>query len=400
MHNPSKPDKQRALAGIQVLDLTRLLPGAFCTQMLADYGADVLKIEHPIGGDYNRAFEPLCKEESGSFLLLNRNKRSLTLDLKSEEGKVVLRRLASTADVVVEGFRPGVMERLGLGYESLRETNPGLVYCAITGYGQDGPYAKVAGHDLNYLALAGGLHLFGTPATGPIVPGLSIADVGGGSLMAAFGILAALQARQADGQGQFVDISMTDGLVPWLAYHAADYLFAGVEPKGGERAFLGAAPCYNVFLCSDGRHMTLGAIEAHFWAAFCDLVGHPELKADQWPEGEACEHQFAVLRALFLTATAQEWFERLKAADIPATPANTIQEAFADPQLQHRQMLFHIDHPREGRIPQLGFPIKFSRTPGNVRLAPPMLGQHNEEALLGAGFTDQEIASLREQNVI
>lgn len=391
---------QPALDGIKVLDLTRLLPGAFCTQLLADYGADVLKIEHPVGGDYNRQFAPIAKEESGSFLLLNRNKRSLTLDLKQATGKEIFRRLALEADVIVEGYRPGVMKRLGLDYESLREANPGLVYCAITGYGQDGPYAQAAGHDLNYMALTGALQLFGTPQTGPIVPGLSIADVGGGSLMAAFGILAALMARKSSRRGQFVDISMTDGLVSWLCYHAADYLFGGIEPKGGGRPFLGAAPCYNVYRCADDRYITLGVIEEHFWTAFCDLVGRPDLKGDQWPTGPACERQFAAVSAIFLSAPRDVWVARLAGADIPSSPVNGMAEAFADPQLQHRQMLFHMDHPREGRIPQLGFPIKFSATPGSARTPPPLLGEHSSEVLAALGYGETDIADFRRSGVI
>jgi crotonobetainyl-CoA:carnitine CoA-transferase CaiB-like acyl-CoA transferase len=253
-----------ALAGLTVLDLTRLLPGAYCTQMLADLGADVIKVEEPGRGDYNREFPPINVKEPGSFLLLNRNKRSVTVNLKTDNGKAILRRLAARADILVEGFRPGVMDRLGVGYEALTKENPRLIYCAISGYGQDGPYAKTPGHDLNYMALAGALQLFGKAGEGPIVPGLSIADQGGGSLMAAFGILAAVLGRARTGKGQFVDVSMTDGAVSWLGYHAADYLFAGVEPKGGERRFIGQAPCYNVFRCADGRHITLGLIEPQF----------------------------------------------------------------------------------------------------------------------------------------
>lgn len=190
-----------ALEGLKVLDLTRLLPGAFCTQLLADYGADVLKIEQPGTGDYNRQFAPIAKKESGSFLLLNRNKRSMTLNLKTGEGRDIFCKLVKEADVIVEGFRPGVMQRLGLGYEALQAVNPRVVYCAISGFGQDGPDALKSGHDLNYMGIAGALQLFGTPGTGPIVPGLSIADVGGGSLMAAFGILTALAARDQDRPG-------------------------------------------------------------------------------------------------------------------------------------------------------------------------------------------------------
>ena len=280
-----------ALAGIKVLDMTRLLPGAFCTQMLADLGAEVVKVEQPGTGDYNRQFLPLNKVESGSFLLLNRNKQSITLDLKTDEGKNILRQLAADADVLIEGFRPGVMRRLGLSYETLSAENPRLVYCAISGYGQDGPNHLKAGHDLNYMAEAGALQLFGKAGEGPIVPGLSIADVGGGSLMATTGILAALLARHTTGKGQLVDVSMHDGAISWLALHAADQLFGGIEPRGGERQFIGQAPCYNVYACADGKHFALGLIEEHFWQRFCDHLDLPELKDEQWPTGERCTSQ-------------------------------------------------------------------------------------------------------------
>lgn len=389
-----------ALDGLKVLDLTRLLPGAFCSQMLADYGADVLKIEQPGTGDYNRQFAPIAKKESGSFLLLNRNKRSLTLNLKSEEGKAIFLRLVRDADVVLEGFRPGVMARLGLDYETLERENPRLVYCAISGYGQDGPAAQRSGHDLNYMGLTGALQLFGTPATGPIVPGLSIADVGGGSLMAAFGIMAALNARSRSGQGQFVDISMADGLVSWLCYHAADHLFAGTEPRGGEGAFIGGAPCYNVYACSDGRHITLGIIEEHFWLSFCDLIECPGLKPEQWPSGQAARLQYLQLAEVFGRDTQKNWSARLAAADIPSSPVNTMAEGFADPQMVHRKMLQTIDHPVEGRIPQLGFPIKFSATPGTLRSPPPLLGEHNSQVLRSLGYSEQRIAELGAQGVL
>ncbi|SIT34928.1 Carnitine dehydratase [Paraburkholderia piptadeniae] len=389
-----------ALDGVSVLDLTRLLPGATCTMLLADLGADVLKIEQPGTGDYNRAFAPIKRKESGSFLLLNRNKRSLTVNLKSEEGKEIFRRLVKHADVVVEGFRPGVMDRLGIGYSTLSEINPRLVMCSISGFGQTGPLRESSGHDVNYLALTGTLQLFGTPATGPIVPGLSIADVGGGSLMAVYAILSALLARVRSGEGQYLDVSMTDGLVTWLAYHAADALFAGIEPRGGERPFLGAAPCYNVYECADRRHISLGIIESHFWTAFCDLIGHPEWKDDQWPVGESAARQFAVLRDIFRSAPVHEWAARLENADIPAAPVNTMAEAFAHPQMKARELLYTCDHPVEGTIPQLGFPVKFSRTPASHRMSPPLLGEHNEEVLFRLGYTEDEISRMREEKII
>ena len=390
----------RALEGVRVLDLTRLLPGAFASQLMADLGADVVKIEHPIGGDYNRTFPPLARVESGSFLLLNRNKRSLTLDLKVAAGKDAFRKLVASADVVLEGFRPGVMTKLGLGYEALAELNPGLIYCAISGYGQDGPRRDAPGHDLNYLAEAGALQLFGKAGEPPIVPGLSIADVGGGSLMATTGILAALISRGRTGRGQMIDISMFDGAMSWLALHAPDYLFEGVEPRGGERRFIGQAPCYNVYRCADGRDVALGIIEGHFWDRFCDAVGLPELKAEQWPEGDAALAQREKLTRLFAGDTRDNWVDRLAPADIPFGPVLSMAEAFAGPQAQHRQMLQHLDHPVEGRVPQLGFPLKLSVTPCDIRLPPPLLGEHSDEVLREAGYADAEIRELRSSGAV
>lgn len=389
-----------ALAGLKVLDLTRLLPGAFASQILADMGAEVIKIEQPDGGDYNRALPPLAKEESGSFLLLNRNKKSLTLNLKTDEGKAILRQLAAAADVLLEGFRPGVMERLGLSYDALSADNPRLVYCAISGYGQDGPLRLRPGHDLNYLAEAGALQLFGRAGEGPIVPGLSIADVGGGSLMATTGVLAALLSRGITGRGQFVDISMHDGAISWLALHGADTLFAGIEPKGGERPFIGQAACYNVYACADGRYVALGAIEEHFWHRFCDAMGLLEEKQRQWPEGEEAAEQKARLQALFATRSSGSWVEALECADIPFGPVLGVNEALTTDHATHREMLLHVDHPVEGRVPQLGFPVKLSATPCRIRSAPPRLGEHTHAILSALGYSETQIAAMRKSGAV
>ncbi len=391
---------QMALDGLKVLDLTRLLPGAFATQLLADMGADVVKIEQPGTGDYNRGFAPIAKEESGSFLLLNRNKRSVTLNLKAEEGKDILRALVGEADILIEGFRPGVMDRLGLSYESLRAINPGLIYCAISGYGQTGPWKLRPGHDLNYLAEAGALQLFGKAGEGPIVPGMSIADVGGGSLMATTGILAALWSRARTGLGQFVDISMHDGAISWLALHGAETLFANIEPKGGERPFLGQAACYNVYECADGGHVALGIIEEHFWERFCRAFGMPELASRQWPEGEEAEAQKAALQARFRTKARDEWLAELEPVDIPFGPVLGIGEALTSEHAKARDMLLDVDHPVEGRVPQLGFPIKLSRTPAAIRRAPPLLGEHTREALAALGYDEGRIDALRRAGTI
>ncbi|TKT69910.1 CoA transferase [Aquamicrobium sp. LC103] len=389
-----------ALDGLKVLDLTRLLPGAFATQILADMGADVLKVEQPGSGDYNRAFAPIAKEESGSFLLLNRNKRSLTLNLKTDEGKDILRDLVRGADILIEGFRPGVMDRLGIGYESLRQINPGLIYCAISGYGQTGPWRLRPGHDMNYLAEAGALQLFGKAGEGPIVPGLSIADVGGGSLMATTGILAALWSRMRMGQGQFVDISMHDGAISWLSLHGAETLFAGIEPKGGERPFIGQAACYNIYECADGRHVALGIIEEHFWERFCRVFGTPEFIGRQWPEGDEARAQKAALQERFLTKTRDEWVAELDSVDIPFGPVLGIAEALETDHARAREMLLEIDHPAEGRVPQLGFPIKLSNTPATIRSAPPLLGEHTDEVLEALGYDAPRIGALKEAGAV
>ncbi|HSW18039.1 MAG TPA: CaiB/BaiF CoA-transferase family protein [Ramlibacter sp.] len=394
---PGRPPQ--ALPGLKILDASRLLPAALCTQMLADLGAEVLKVEETGRGDYQRTFPPMGKVDSGTFLLCNRNKKSITLNLKSEEGKAVFRKLAAQSDVVVEGFRPGVMKRLGLDYETLKQDNPRLIYCAVSGFGQDGPYKMVAGHDLNYMGIIGALPLFAQAGGPPMVPGLLTADIGGGSLMAAYGILAALMARQVTGEGQMVDVSMMDGAMSFIAYHASEPMFGNFEPKGGEYRNTGGAPCYSIFGCKDGHYVTLGALEEHFWARFCDVAGVPELKADQFPEGEARSRQFEQLDAVFAQRTRAEWVELFFQHDIPGGPVNTMREAFDDPHVKARQMVMHVDHPVEGRIPQLGFPVKFSATPGRINSPPPTLGEHTREVLEGLGYTSEQIAQMAQSGV-
>ncbi len=393
-------DTPQALAGIKIVDASRLLPGALCTQMLADLGADVIKIEEPGRGDYQRAFPPINEKDSGTFLLCNRNKRSLTLNLKTDAGKRVFMELTDRADVVVEGFRPGVMQRLGLGYDVLSRRNERLIYCAISGFGQDGPYRQVPGHDLNYMGLLGALQMFGKRGGGPAVPGTLIADIGGGTLMGVFGILAAVVARQATGRGQMVDVSMFDGALSFLAYHAAEPLFGGHEPRGGEYRNLGGAPCYSVYRCLDGEHLALAAFEEHFWAGFCKCMGLEHWLAHQWPQGSIRDAQERELAALFATRTRDDWCAYLGDKDLPVTPVNSMREAFEDPHFKARKLLMHMDHPVEGRIPQLGFPVKFSDTPGQLRRPPPALGEHSREILEELGYGGAAIDDMRKQHVI
>jgi crotonobetainyl-CoA:carnitine CoA-transferase CaiB-like acyl-CoA transferase len=380
------------LSGVGVLDLTRLLPGGFCTLILSDLGADVLKIEEPGRGDYLRAFPPLGKTQSALFTALNRGKRSLTLNLKSDQGRALLLDLARSADVLIEGFRPGVLARLGLGYETLRAANARLIICAISGYGQQGPLRDRVGHDLNYLGYAGALPLFAPRGGGlPIVPGTQIADLGGGALAAAVGILAALLERERTGEGQFLDISMTDGVLHWLAAMAAEQWATGAVPAGGRGPLSGGYACYSVYAAADGRALTVAAVEPHFWATLCRMLGREPfipLQYAPWPEQE---RMFADLDALFATRTLGEWLAFFGDAEVCVGPALSLAEALEF----HAGRMIDLDQPGEGSQRQLGglFGVASARPA-------PALGEHTAEALAGLGKSAEAIAALRRDGVI
>jgi crotonobetainyl-CoA:carnitine CoA-transferase CaiB-like acyl-CoA transferase len=386
------------LQGIKVLDLSRLLPGGFCSLLLADFGADVIKVEDTGMGDYVRWAPPFYEgaEESARsapFLALNRGKRSIRVDLKREAGKDVLRRLARDADVVLESFRPGVLDRLGVGYERLREENPGLVYCAITGYGQDGPARERSGHDLNYVALNGLLGLTGEADGPPVQSGGQIADLGGGALTAVIGILIALRERDRSGLGQLVDCSMFDGSLAWLVMIAASALASGRAEQRGENALAGGAVCYRPYRCADG-YVTLGALEPKFWNAFCRGVGREDLRESAFARPGSDAHR--ELENIFLAHTRAEWRDFASEYDCCLEPVLDLDEALASELVRAREMVIELAQPgaRE-RVRLLGTPIKLARTPADPTRAPgPGLGEHTEEVLAAAGFTDEEIAAL------
>ena len=391
-----------AFAGLRFLDLSRLLPGPYCSLLFADLGADVIKVEEPGRGDYARRTPPFWGESDvgAYFLLLNRNKKSVSIDLKAEAGKAIFRRLARTADVLLESFRPGVMDRLGLGWEALRAENPRLVYCAISGYGQDGPYRSLVGHDVNYMGYAGALSVTGPRDGPPLTPGVQVADLGGGALMAAFAIAAALHHRRESGQGQLVDVSMTDGVVSWLIPHLAAYFATGRVPERAEERINGGWPCYGVYETADGGHVTLGALEPQFWANFCRLVGREDLRPLHHVEGAARDGVERELRRLFRTRTRAEWVELLHQADVCAGPVLTLDEVVRDPQLVQRGLFTEVEHPRLGAVRQVGFPVRLSATPGRVVTPPPELGEHTDQVLHGLGYDAAAIAAFRRDGVV
>jgi alpha-methylacyl-CoA racemase len=333
--------------------------------------------------------------KSALYLSLNRGKRSIRLDLKSEAGREVLLDLVEGADVVVEGFRPGVMDRLGVGYEVLRERNPAIVYCAITGYGQTGPYTARSGHDMNYLGLVGMLDLGGDPDGPPVQAGGQIADLGGGALMAAYAILAALRSAERTGEGQMVDVSMADGALSWLAMTAAQYLADGRVPRRGSESLTGGFVCYRPYACADG-HVTMGALEPKFWAAWCNGVERPDLmdKAFEAPGSEA----HAAVAEVFLSRTRAEWKAFADEHDCCLEPVLDVGEALQSELVRERGMVTELDQPgAQEPVRLVGHPVRFSGTPADPGRPGPALGEHTAEVLEQLGYSAEKVAELERE---
>ncbi|MEE3952382.1 CaiB/BaiF CoA-transferase family protein [Peribacillus frigoritolerans] len=389
-----------ALSGIKVLDLSRLLPGPYCSLMMADYGAEVIKIEEPGRGDYIRWRKPAIEGFGARHLTINRNKKSIELNLKSEEGKEIFKKMAANADVILESFRPGVMDRLGLGYDEISKINEGIIYCSLTGYGQTGPYRNLPGHDINYIGYSGILGLIGQKNGKPVVPGVQIADIGGGALMALSGISMALFHKERTGKGQYIDVSMLDGAVSWLYAAASDYFASAAVPERGKTRLSGQFAFYDVYGTKDTKYITVGASEEKFWEEICQLIGKPEWIGLQNETGEVQEQLKEEMSEFFKQKNQKEWLDLLQTKDTCVGPVYDIDEIFLDPQIIERQLFTEMNHPVAGVIKQFGFPIKFSQTPGKIHSHSPLLGEHTDEILLELDYSKESIEALRINEVI
>ncbi len=382
------------LVGIRVLDLTRLLPGPYCTMFLADMGAEVIKVETPRIGDYAR-FLPPELGLGGMFEAVNRGKKSVGLNYRNRRGRELFLALVETADVVVESFRPGAMARWRIDYPTLKELKSELVYCSLSGYGQSGPYRDRAGHDLNYLAIAGALDLNGLPGGPPIPPGVAVADLAGG-MLAAISILGALvgRARHKDGQGAYLDVALIDAVVSWLAPLAGSlYFTAGQVPRRGELALSGGLPCFNVYQTADGSYLTLAALEPHFWGAFCETAGRPDLLSQQFDPAIQPE-----IAAIFQQRPRQEWLSLFEGVDACLEPVNSFPEVLADPQVRHRGLVLETESQDGAQPTGINSPSPYQRGSGAQPL--PELGEHTRAILSAIGIDEAEIEELAEKGVL
>lgn len=381
------------LAGLRVLDLSRLLPGGYATMVLADLGADVVKVEEPGRGDYLRWFPPFTSSGlGGPHLALNRGKRSITVDLKHPAGRQVLRDLARGADVLVESFRPGVLDRLGVGYAELAAVNPKLVWAAISGYGATGPRVAEAGHDINYLAVAGALSFSGYDR--PQQPSLQIGDLGGGAMSALVAVLVALRVRDQTGRGQFCDVSMTDGVLSWLSVHAGELAAGGPLPGPGAAALNGGLACYRTYVCADGRYVAVGALESKFFERLVAALGVPELASWQLAPDRQVELAER-LGKLFAARPRDDWAALLGPADCCVTPVLDLAEALAAASRAGRGMVVDTVLPDGSPFPQLGVVPRLADTPGQVGGPPSELGADTDAVLAEAGYSAERVAELR-----
>ena len=391
-----------ALDKIKVVDLTRTLAGPFCTMLMGDMGAEVIKVEEPTGGDETRKWTPFVNGESTQFLTFNRNTRSLSVNLKEREGLKIVQDLAADADVMIESFRAGTLDRLGLGYEAIKKTNPRVVYCSISGYGRTGPMADMPGYDLLIQAYSGLMSLTGDPEGSPLRIGFSLVDLFTG--MMAYGtILTALRQRDQTGKGQWVESALLDGQVAALSYHATGFMGTGVEPKRMGSGHPSLVP-YQSFSASDGQFI-IGCANQGLWERMCRAIGQDAMLDDPryTTNTDRVEHRaecVGELSALFAQKTTAHWVDLIVEAGVPCGPINTVADVVSNPQVLARNMIAEVDHPNIPNLKFPGSPLKLTDSPATIRRVPPMLGQHNEEILEEAGYSPEKIADLKERGVL
>ncbi len=377
-----------ALSGVKVVDLSRLLPGPYCSMILADHGAEVIAVE-------DRRF----RADNLFFNSVNRNKRHISLDLKKEEGKNIFFRLARDADVILEGFRPGVVQRLGVDYETVREMNPGVIYCSITGYGQDGPLRDRVGHDVNYLSSAGILDLIGDPDKPPTIPGAQFADLAGGSMNAVIGILLAIYAREKNGRGQYIDISMTDGMLGFLTLPLFFQTLNGKKDERSNSLLSHRFACYNTYETADGKYLAIGALENKFWKYLCEHLAVPEYTSLQFDEKNRREI-LDVFRKTFMLKKLSEWDAELREIEVCYSPVQTLDDVFADPLFLERKMVMEMKQGDGSLAKTLGIPVKLSETPGTLRTPPDDFGGSTREVLAEIGYAEEEIECFIRDGVV
>jgi len=387
------------LVGLRILDFTRLLPGPLATLLMADMGAEVIKIENPHEHDTIRDYPPFTGEESANYHALNRSKKSIFIDYSNEECRDIIYRLIKTTDILFEQFRPGTMKRWGLDYDTLRTINPGLIYVSLTGYGQTGSYAPMAGHDLNFLAVSGILGSTGSKGTPPTIPAAQVADVSG-SYMAVIAALAAVHAKKTMGKGQFVDVSMLDSALPLLTYAATEYWATGAPTEKGEYFLSGGLPNYNVYECSDGKYMALASIEPKFWERFCTLVGKPEWKTRMLEDATHRESLKLEMTELFRTKSRDEWVSLGENIDMCMTPVLEIQEIEKNKHLIERGMIIESDVPGNIKLKSFGVPVRLSETPANPSWNAPAMGEDTLAILSEMQITPDRIRKMKEKDLI
>ncbi|MDR9792248.1 CoA transferase [Aeribacillus pallidus] len=389
------------LAGIKIIDLTRILSGPFCTMTLADLGAEVIKIESPQGDDTRQWGPPFIKNESAYFLSVNRNKKSVVLNLKDPKGKEILLKMVEEADVVVENFRPGTLKKLGIDYDILKQHNRRVILASISGFGQTGPYSKKPGYDVLAQGMGGLMSVTGEPDGTPVKAGYSLADIGAG-MWATIGILSALWERERSGQGQWIDVSLLDTMVSWQTYLAGNYFATNNDPKPLGGAHPNIVP-YQVFEASDG-HFILAVGNDSLWNSLVDVLDVEALRGRKFKTNpdrvQNRDELISILEEIFKRKTRDEWVDMLESAKIPCGPVNKLSDILNDAHIKEREMVVEMEHPSLGILKMLGVPVKLSRTPGRIKTVPPAQGEHSETVLKQMGYSKEEIETFIKEGII